>query len=88
MKAWQLLSDESKWTKGAFARDASGEETASAGENAVCWCAWGALNYCYRGTPEYNAAWTALDGRVRHIAAWNDTSKFTTVRSVLKELDI
>ena len=40
-----LLSDESKWTKGARARTADGGVTWSTADNACCWCLSGALRH-------------------------------------------
>jgi len=37
-----LFSDESKWTKGVYARDASGKPANPRGAGAVCWCLYGA----------------------------------------------
>lgn len=37
------ISDPSKWTQGAFARDAEGLEREPASKWAVCWCALGSL---------------------------------------------
>jgi hypothetical protein len=43
MKPSELLSDESKWTKGAIARDNGQPCPFNIGE---CWCAIGAALYC------------------------------------------
>jgi hypothetical protein len=40
----ELLSDESKWTQGAFARDADRRAVRSYNPTAICWCLSGALN--------------------------------------------
>lgn len=39
----ELLSDPSRWTRGAYARDAEGNYANASGPNAVCWCAVGAF---------------------------------------------
>lgn len=44
----ELLCDESRWTKGSFAKDSFGKSTNSFAENAVCWCLVGAINKIYR----------------------------------------
>lgn len=41
--ARELLSDEKRWTKGMWARTAAMMPTDSKSEDAVCWCAMGAL---------------------------------------------
>lgn len=46
MKPSELLSDESKWTKGAFAEDRKGIPVHSKSDDAVKWCILGALNKC------------------------------------------
>lgn len=42
-KARHLISKEENWTKFAFAKDANGVETASKGNDAICWCSIGAM---------------------------------------------
>lgn len=49
MKAWELLSDASKWTQGEPARDIHGRPVDADDSEAVCWCLMGALNKCYPG---------------------------------------
>lgn len=39
-----LLSDETKWTKEAYARDASGNRIDRYSPDATCWCLHGALD--------------------------------------------
>lgn len=41
--ARELLSDEKRWTRGVYARDADGDGRAAASPNAVCWCSMGAV---------------------------------------------
>lgn len=41
--ARELLSDEKRWTKGRYARDAQGNPTPTHAVDAVCWCPEGAL---------------------------------------------
>lgn len=43
----ELLSDETRWTKGAGARDKDGHLCSTNDEAAVCWCLAGAINRCY-----------------------------------------
>ena len=49
MKVKELLTDESKWTRGANARDSMGHSIPSTDPDAKCWCLQGAINFCYRG---------------------------------------
>lgn len=37
------IEDPKNWTQGAFARDANGNEVMSYSDEAVCWCAYGAI---------------------------------------------
>lgn len=47
MKPSEVLSDNTKWTQGVSARDARGEMTRPASDQAVCWCLWGAFVKAY-----------------------------------------
>jgi len=44
--ARDLISDESRWTRGSFARDRQGYYVQTKSPEAVCWCAVGALIKC------------------------------------------
>lgn len=67
MKIRELLSDESKWTKGWFARDANGisiiygygvcSESVALDGRACSWCLTGACKRCY---PDTNDWWEKL----------------------------
>lgn len=46
MKLSQLLDKPEKWTKGASARDKSGEVVSPDSPNAICWCLAGAMRRC------------------------------------------
>lgn len=48
MKVYELLSEESKWTKRALARDIKGIEVDVNSVEAVSWCLIGALRKCYK----------------------------------------
>lgn len=48
MKVKELLTDESKWTRGAYARDSMGHHISSTDPDAKCWCLQGAIDFCYR----------------------------------------
>jgi hypothetical protein len=56
--AYDLISDESRWTTGLHARDAMGVVCDPLGENAVCWCAWGAI---YKVTGRRDSRHLALE---------------------------
>ena len=47
MKVSELLSDRSKWTQGANARDKHGDIVDPEDPAACKWCFWAALKYCY-----------------------------------------
>lgn len=42
-EARALIADESRWTQGDYARDASGLSVTPTADTATCWCAIGAL---------------------------------------------
>lgn len=42
-KAKELLSDRTKWTTGAIARDADGHSVNANSKKVVCWCSLGAV---------------------------------------------
>ena len=41
--ARDLISDPARWTQGALARDANGNEIDSTDNGAICWCSFGAI---------------------------------------------
>ena len=41
----ELLTDESKWTQGTYARDSTGVSCGVS--EGICWCIMGAMFYCY-----------------------------------------
>ena len=45
-KAYELLSNEVRWTSGAWARDGQGRHCSPLSRHARRWCAWGALQKC------------------------------------------
>ncbi len=49
-KAYSLIEDEAHWCRVAFARDASGEATGIHDDDAVSFCALGAVNRAIRDT--------------------------------------
>ena len=49
MKVKELLSDESKWTKGVLAKDSYGCDCPPTDPDASCFCLLGAIDKCYDG---------------------------------------
>jgi hypothetical protein len=84
-----LLSDESKWTKGCFARNTDGDSVSPESAEACCWCLDGAIIRCFADSPDDTAAhdaiwWTLLEACNQPstcadsgIAGFNDYSKTT-----------
>ena len=96
MKAHEKLSDESKWTKGYYAKDDKGRHILETHPDAVCWCAEGAINFVY-GTDgalrseaicKLEKVIPVQDGN--WLARWNDAPErtFAEVRDLLLKLDI
>lgn len=92
MKVWQLLSDESKWTKNCYARDRNEFGANHASRTAVKWCLIGAMLRCYDSDDLQK-----INGRVEaHLdnqsstSSWNDAPErtFAEVHALVKELDI
>jgi len=87
-KARELISQESAWTQGAFARDANGKPCGMTSDSAVCWCAGGALIAAAHvlGHPEKNKAWNALQTYMGcSVIGWNDQRR--KHRSILQAFD-
>ncbi len=47
MTLQELFADESRWTKGQFAKTKTGIQTSAFDPNAVCWCLAGGVAKCY-----------------------------------------
>jgi hypothetical protein len=100
MKAKDLLTDESKWTQGAAARNKRGRRCDVFSDAAVRFCLCGAAVRVYSGTELYGALFKiaraiGLDDEDykdldRAIAAWNDDPNrtFEDVRKVLEAADV
>ena len=90
MKVKDLLTDESKWTQGAFARNSEGYSVHINSCFASCWCLLGAIELCYPSTYPgvANAVVDAVGGCDIH--RWNDDPKrtFAEVRELIERLDI
>jgi hypothetical protein len=92
MKVRELLSDESKWTQDANARDKNGVDVPVYSPKACCWCLQGAMDKCYGF---WNGPWDLLrknlpEDRFRLItvAGWNDMHSYEEVKELVDRLDI
>lgn len=91
MKVKDLLTNESKWTKGAYSRNREGEVTDVLDSgHSVCWCLRGAIDLCYFGDERAQVRSKVrmyIDGEIE---PWNDSFKttFQDVKKLIDELDI
>ncbi len=92
MKVADLYTDSSRWTKGAYERNAAGEPIRFQKEGAVCWCLVGAMQQCYLTEGSYGARMRAVAAHVGcyDLTAWNDAPErtFAEVRALVEELDL
>jgi len=91
MKAHEVLSDESKWTRGELARNNTGDACDETSSLACQWCIVGAIFVAYPLTDENIAANKKIQNKLDTSAHdWNDdpTTTFDDVRNLLLELDI
>lgn len=99
MKVHELLNSEDKWCKHAFAKNSGNKPTWPIKEDAIRWCAGGALIKCYDNIRLMKEAEVKLTNYLRQsisldecpfsvISYWNDKSDYQTVYKTLKELDI
>lgn len=93
MKIKELLTDESKWTKGAFARTIDNAQICSASQLAVCFCLQGAMFRCYTILDEFRVTRIKILKELRSgdsIASWNDAPErtFAEVKALVEKLDI
>lgn len=102
MTVQELLSDESKWTKGTFARDENNCNIDPYSKGAICWCIKGAIMRCYEGDDEYwhaNNEIRAAIAKLKYfdkptininIMGFNDNpnTTFADIRRVIEEADI
>jgi hypothetical protein len=90
MKVRELLSDESKWTQGAVARDKYGMEIESVDSpDACCWCLGGALIKCYGDMDShFEVVLDNIPKRYLTISSWNDTHSYEDVKKLVDRLDI
>ena len=59
-KAYHLLDDKWRWTQGRLARDSKGVGVAYSSDEAVCFCAYGALHKASIGQSN-SEKWDAFD---------------------------
>ncbi len=93
MKAYELLSDESRWARKNYAYEVEGGSCDPRSSNACAWCVLGAIERCYYDdgiTKTYLDVMSKLGNRVGNIPCWNDAKgrTYEEVLAVLKELDI
>jgi len=97
MKVKELLSDESKWTRNAYARNRYGESVLPSDPEATCFCLSGAIDKCYGSNPPL--AWAvsckiegvlprAWHGGIQTISNFNDNACFDQIKKVLEEADV
>jgi hypothetical protein len=95
MKVQELLTDESKWTRRAYARNRWGHVTGVRENDAVCWCLFGAVEKCYGWTVEGLRARKNIEGVLAElgydsIAQFNDGpwTLFKDIQSVVKQAGV
>lgn len=98
MKVRELLSDESKWTKGYYARDKYLHLVSYDDPQAVKFCLMGALDKCYDDYDQWKEALDRLITAVSEktgipyltLPAFNDhpDTKFSDIQEVLAQADI
>lgn len=92
----ELLSDESKWCKGYWAKLANGSSCTSPDDNACCFCLIGATNFVYSDWDAREAALERLYEAAGRAAggmsamAFNDhpDTTFEMVRRVIEEAGV
>ena len=91
MKAHEILSDASKWTKGTLARDNKGQVCWIDSEAACQWCLMGAVRVAYPNSIANESALDRIQAKISPpISDWNDdpATTFQDVRNLLLELDV
>ena len=86
--ARDLITDPNKWTQFAVARNSGNQITLASSPDAVCWCAFGALQYTYSRDQEFRDLlniMTYLDSFMNgSVGIYNDTH---THKEVLAAFD-
>ena len=90
MKMHELLSDKSKWTRGAFARNSNNDSVPPTSEEAVKFCIMGAMKACYETKEACDAVYTKLWRHIGGMVIWNDKPgrRFSDVHAMLLKLDL
>lgn len=88
MKVYDLLSDPSKWTKKHFAVDEHGHPCLADSPKATAWDVTGAIEKCYGQSIDAVKCRLDIVERVGNISAWNDSSGYEEIISLLKEMDV
>lgn len=90
MKVYELLSDESIWTKRVEARTISDNPTTYDSIKACKWCLLGALYKCYDARDVIKIEKLLTDYIFYPITTWNDlpSTTYKDVIKLCKELDI
>ena len=92
MKIKDLLTDASKWTQKALARDKSGNRVVAREESAVQWCLMGAMHKCYPEANQRDLIRHKIYGGIRQdsIIDFNDakSTSFENIQKLVKVLDI
>lgn len=70
--AREKISTPEKWTQGAYARDAGGNAVRAAADDAVCWCALGAIVSLNIFPADREEAAGALYKVVPEVSVFND----------------
>jgi len=101
-RAWKLISDPLRWTRGTSARDAQGNAVSVYDPSACRWCAYGALIKVH-GRDEAAEIALKLDRRLKDdhakygmarytgyaLAGWNDhVATHDMVLALLREADV
>jgi len=93
MKVSELLSDRSKWTQGASARDKHGDICDPEDPAACKWCFVGALYHCYleESPSVLNRIRKAINSRypgAPSILCVNDNFGYEAVMEIVREADV
>ena len=96
MKVRELLIDESKWTRGSFAKDKTNTRSVEwDSPEAACFCLEGALIKCYPDLSELAlvkyrlAQYLYSHYKIINIPSWNDyQATFEQVKELINDLDI
>lgn len=91
MKVHELLTDESKWTKGWYAKTVDGNKVSVTDDAAARWCLFGAVWKCYRDPARMRTILSQVFAdREREAIWWNDDPErtFDDVRDLVTRLDI